>query len=796
MKREISYIGGYDSELPEGALILEEDADYVKACLLLATPDADKTSLKIWIRKRYLFTWLQQYCLQIQLPCDFVEKTARLMLAEAWNVMLPNWLQDEDIISRKLLDLDVKNAHPCRFEDALLRHFLGQAFCGIRFAPENIPTMLPVLNREDAKALFDRYPMLDRCLHEQGEMWLLHAGQDWEKALIPLLVNREEGLWRDMSFYALLGAYPDKLLEYVLPLPKIILLRRIPITLLKELPLEGIAIEEAATHIDFFFKDIAPDINTGDVFRKVLQMTSGRLVLEFRLIKSILTAGRFTPAAEDIIAVREKFRQCVGLDSAELISLNYIVAPARPISPGKRFLDDPSAWVSWTMESYIPYRYWQTKSGCHDEEIESAVRLFTDWYLRDYAVIHKNADYSLVHALHSFRNSIQTETFSLIILVDGFPVTFWTILEDALRKAGFHRHALQYRFTPLPTDTEYVKPVLFSGVWNPPPKSYEALLRERAAIDWKGKTINYLSDLKKLADFSAPIDPSIVFLNLLAGDEVLHGNPEMKGETHEEELYRLFTRVSFMISALLERWHGQKELFGLYILTDHGACFIMDNEKQTFESKTVNKLFSDEKRRFAVIEKGSADMVPENIWTLGYRFTPPFIDGEKVFFIPRGHNTVYAGRAGRGYTHGGATPEEVIVPVGFFKAEKAAWKVPGVRFPNLRIDAATGRTIFHIQRITAIQIEMMNHNTEDIRLLRVTVLKPNTEIKGYTLPVLKKGKASTVQLDCYFNKTALGHEDLIIEWVYEIAGEEKTWEMKIAAEFRSAVTGGFSLKDL
>ena len=796
MKFEISHIGDYGYALPEGVFLVEKDADYVKACHSLTTSDADKSSLNIWVRKRYLFAWLQQFCEQIQLPCDFVEKTARLILAEAWNVILPECLSDEDIVSQKLLDLDVKNEHPCRFEEALLGHFLGPTFRGERLDRKHIAEMLAVLYREEAKTLFDRYPILDRCLREQGQIWLRQTEQDWEKALIPLLVSRAEDLWPDMSLYAILGMYPVKLLEYVLPLPRVKMLRSIPLTLLKELPLELVAVEEATVQIEVFFKDITPDVSTGDAFRKVLQMTSGRLIREFRLIKSLLTADRFAPVAEDIIAVKENFRQCVGLDSAELISLDYLVAPERPILKDMEFLDKPSAWVSWAVDSYMPYRYWQTKSGHHDEELEEVVRLFTDWYLRDYAVIQKNAEISLVHALHSFQDSIRAETLSLIILADGFPVTFWSMFEDTLRKAGFHRHVLEYRFAPLPTDTEYVKPALFSGEWNPPSKSYEALLQERATNDWDGKTVAYLSDLKKLANFSASTEATVVFLNLLASDEILHDDPEMKGETYEGELYRLFTRVSGMVSALLERWPGQRESFGLYVLTDHGACFILDGEKQTFESKTLNKLFSDEKRRFAVIEKGIADTVPENLWDLGYRFTPPFTDSENVFFIPRGHHTVRTGKAGKGYTHGGATPEEVIVPAAFFKAVKAAWKTPGVRFPDLRIDTETGRTVFHIQRISPLRIEMMNPNSEDIRILRVTVLKPDTEIKGQTLPVLAKEKATTVQLDCYFNKSALGHEELIVEWVYEIAAEERTWEMKVAAEFRTAITGGFSLKDL
>ncbi|MDO8723264.1 MAG: hypothetical protein Q7J31_13725 [Syntrophales bacterium] len=142
-----------------------------------------------------------------------------------------------------------------------------------------------------------------------------------------------------------------------------------------------------------------------------------------------------------------------------------------------------------------------------------------------------------------------------------------------------------------------------------------------------------------------------------------NGDAETKGETHEGELYRLFMRVGEMISAMLERRPEQGESFGLYVLTDHGACYILDSEKQAFESKIVSKLFADEKRRFAMIGKEGADTAPENLWALGYRFVPPFIKGENVFFIPRGHSTVRAGGAGKGYTHGGATPQEVIVQV-------------------------------------------------------------------------------------------------------------------------------------
>jgi hypothetical protein len=795
MSCEVSYIGDYAYHLPEDVFLAEKDADYVKACLALTASASKKTPLKIWVRKHYIYTWLQNFCEQTQLSCHFSEKTARLVLSDTWGVTVPDWLTDEDVVSLKLLDMAVKNEQPCRFAEALLGHFLGSVFRGDRLDRKRIAEILPALCRQETKELFEHYPLISKCLREQGQVWTLHAVQDWEKALIPLLISNPEDLWRDLSLWALLSGYPAKLLEYVVPLQQANFLRGIPVDVLMPIPLLPKGIEEATTQIEMFFKDIGHDVDSSTEFQKAVQCTSGRLLIEFRMVKSLLSAGHFAPTREDIVLVKDKFRQCLGLDAVELTTLDYMVMPERPLLPEKDSLNSPSAWASWVVNAYLPYRYWQTKKGHDDEELEGAVRSFSDWYIGNYETIHQNAETSLVHALGAFHDSIQAEKLSFVLLADGLPVTFWPMFEEALRKAGFHRHLLEYRFAPLPTDTEFVKPILVSGDWGTTQKSYEAILQERATNDWAGKKVVYLSSLKMLSDFIAPIEPAIVLLNLLASDEILHGDSETKGETHERELYRLFMRVGEMISAMLDRRQEQRETFGLYVLTDHGACYILDSEKQSFDSKIVSKLFTDEKRRFAMIGRDVADTVPENLWSLGYRFVPPFIKGENVFFIPRGHSTVRAG-AGKGYTHGGATPEEVIVPVAFFKATKAAWKAPAARFLDLRIDTPTGKAVFYVQRLMSLRTEMLNPNVEDIRIVRVAILNPKTELKGQDLPVLTKGQATTVRLDCYFDKSALGQEELVLQFVYEIAGEERVMEMKLAAEFKSAVTGGSSLKDL
>jgi len=796
MSAEISYIGNHTYHLPEGARLLETDADYVKACHILSEEASGGMSLIFWARKRHHFIWLQKFCEEIRMAARFTEKTARDLLADAWNVTVPDWLSDEDCAAMKLLDLDLRQEHRCRFEDVMLGHFLGVAFRGERLARERIGETVTILARPEVRVLLDRNPVLLRCLREQGKRWTSHADSTWEKTLIENLIEEPDRLWQDLSLWALLSGYPEKLMEYVVPLQRAKFLRSIPGEIVKTLALERKVVEEALTQIEMFFRDIEGEIDSSDAFRRAVLCASGRLLKEFRLLRDLLTAGRFTASTGDVQAIKDKFRDCPGLDAAELAILDYLVVPPRPLLPGGIAFDNPAAWIAWTEKTYIPYRHWQTKSGHEDAELEKVVQSFSDWYIRDYATLHQSNALSLVHALGAFGDAIRNDTLSLIILADGLPLTFWPIFQEALQKAGFHRNALEFRFSPLPTDTEFVKPALISGDWNCPSGAYETLLRTRVENDWSGRQAVYLSNLKMLSDFIPPETAAVVLLNLLTGDEILHDDVAAKGTTHEEELHRLFMRVGEATATLLDRWSGAREAFGLYILTDHGACLVLDQERQSFESRITGKLFTDERRRFAVVEKGMADTVPENLWSLGYRFVQPFVKGETVFFIPRGHNTVSSG-TGKRYSHGGATPEEVIVPIAVFKATKVARKAPKARFLGLQTDSATGKAVFYIQRLTRLSIEIMNPNLEELHIVRATILSPEAELKGREFPLIaKEGGTATVFLECNFNRSALGQGDLTVQLTYEIVDEERSLELKAEGLFKSAVTGGFSLKDL
>ena len=429
--------------------------------------------------------------------------------------------------------------------------------------------------------------------------------------------------------------------------------------------------------------------------------------------------------------------------------------------------------------------------------MESEVQRFSDWYISDYVNVHQDEAFSLTHILRHWRDNIGGDEVSLILLVDCLPLTFWELLDAAFSRVGFHRHSVEYRFSPLPTDTQHSKPVLLAGNWQKSTTSYPKLLSERIATDWPCKTGLYLPNLKSLDELASPDKGAMVLLNLLTADETLHSDLEASGSSHDEELHRLFSRLARSVKSLQERWGGQPERFGIYVITDHGATMIQDHEQTNLDSVVVKDLFQDSKRRYAKLSSSDAQKVPDNLWKLGYKFTrQPFCEEDAVYFIPRGHNTVRTGKRGRTYSHGGASPEEVIVPCSMFKAVKAEWAEPASRFIDLAIDRDAKMATFYIRRLTRLRVELQNPNSESIAVSRVEVLSPSTDVKTCTTPMIGAKGTGMIDCDLYFAKSATSEDTLILQLFYEIAGEERVHEMRLAARFKSASSGGFTLKDI
>jgi len=793
----IGYIGDLAYTPPDSVLLVESDTDYVQACKELSHFDNPDACHRVWVRSKNHFAWLQDFTEQIGCPSQFEEKTARLVLGEQWNVSLPEWLTDSEVLEQNLLEIEVEGQkEQTSFTNRLLIHLLGTAFRSDMLNTTDLVDVIKALVSDYTKTAFKQYPVLYRCLETKCEKWAEGSNETWVKNISNRLYENASEIWQWLSLWTCLHGYPEKLLEYVLAPEQVLFVRKVPAEAVYDLPLEPTAREQILTQVELLFEEIRKQVTSNDEFHKVVGWTSGRLFQEYHFVSGILKSNLFSPTKEDVQKVQAKFRSCPGVSENKLNSLRYCVMPSRPALLGPEEKWGSVEWIRWATEEYAPYRTWQVHNGHYDKELEKTVARFSEWFVEEYTSIHKDSNLSLIHCLRVLSSSGSKDELSIILVVDCLPLTFVHLLDEALRNVGFSQHDLHYRFAALPTITEYNKPVLLSGDWQNDAGSYETILKARAKADWDNKQVVYLNNLKAMSEMAAPEEATIILLNFVDADELLHSDVESKNTSYEEELHRLFARMAESVNRLAKEWTGPREHFSVYVVTDHGACRILEEEKHSFDSTVVNKLFPDEKLRFAAVDPKQVDDIPDNLWALGHRFKQPFVSDDKIFFLPKGHNTVRQSGRAKGYLHGGGTPEEVIVPTAIYKLVKAAWKTPAARFLNLDLVKDTGRAKFYIQRVVTLGVEIQNPNTIDIRIFRASVTSPETDLKSCEVAVIPAGSVNTIQMSCYFKKAALGEKNLEIEMAYEVSGEQHTFSLTLECEFKSAMAGGFSLRDL
>ncbi len=793
---EVSYVGDFDGAVPPETVVVETDTDYVRVCAALTSAGASEEMTRAWVRRRNHFSWLESFAEQTRIPLSFAEKTARSILADLWQVSVPDWLTDEAVLQERLLDLRVTTDHVTTFENRILVHFFQKAFEDENLNSGNLAEVLSVLGAPSARRRLEQYPSLRRSLESKCVAWRARAKEPWLKSLCERLASKAEETWKELTCLALLHGYPGELLEFVVAPDRIPWLRSVPSASIDEIPLQRQGIDDALSQIDVFFKDIKEQIASDSDFRKVLERVSGKARREFVHLRDVLQTGAISPDRDTIRAFQERFRGCPGLTEAQLRHLERYVVPPRPSLKNPTETWTAQRWIDWAVREYFPFRQWQTTSAHYDEDLEQTVRAFSDWYTAEYIAVQQDPNLSLLNCLQGVAPKDGKPGLSVVLLIDCLPAAFYSIIDGAVCDAGFSRHGLNYRFAPLPTATEYSKPFLLQGSWELEHTDYRKILAARSSTDWAKTPVVYLTSQKDLVELQVTEKTAIVVLNLTSADELLHRDLESENLTHEDEVGRLFTRLAGDVRTLVDAWPGDRENVNVHVITDHGATQIREAEKTTLESKIVDKLFQDEKHRFARIPKPDAHLVPDNLWALGYKFVHPFIKQQNVFFIPRGHNAVKRHAKGVAYTHGGATPEEVLVPCGLYRPVKAQWARPATRFVGLTKDEQTGRALFYIQRVVAIEMELNNPNSTEMNLLRATVLHPDNELKSTSLASIAAGKRGIVHLDCYFRKAALGERDMELEIVYEIAGDTKTLDLVLPSEFRSAMSGGFNLKDL
>jgi hypothetical protein len=798
---EVTYVGNLPLTSPEASMLVETDADYVRICYAVGREGIVLDAQEFWVRQRTHYVWLKDFFAQLGLSPRFSEKTARDVLTERLHVRVPNWLSDEAIVDQKLLDIipDEEFTEICSLEDRLLVLFFGEVFYRRGFEPKQLPEIVAALSAPEAGEAFEGYPILQKALAEKCVQWAKRSSKELIRRVCEVLPESSDRVWQWTTAAAYLNGYPARLIEYVLPPEDVHVAQLIPQEIALAAPDHNKTKEQVLTQIRAFFADVQTQIKTKDGFHKILGFTSGELKEEFDFIIDLFSKGIYSPDEEDVSAVHTHFESSPAVSPRLLESLRYYTRMESPVADKDPASWSTDQWIKWTVDSYLPYRSYQLFHRSYDEQLEKMIARFSDWYISEYVQLQSDPEKSLIHALSRISpagTGTSSPRLDVVVMIDCLPVNFFSLAESALRSIGLYRRDLSYRVAALPTTTEYNKAAIFAGCHDVEAKDYRTLLERKSREDWNGRRVLYAGTLKALSEIQCAKESTIVVVNFTQGDEVLHSDVESINSSYEEELWRYFILLAEALGTALRTWPADKSEVTVHLLTDHGATRVLDEEKMTFDSQAVQKLFADEKFRNAKVTKEKVNSIPENLWNIGYKFSSPFVEEDVVHFLPRGHNTVKKTSNRTGYMHGGVSPEEVIVPTAIYKLGKVQWKQPAVRFPELKLSGAEGKAKFYIKRVVPIAVELQNLNDTSLEVKRIEVLSPEADVKHVETAEAPPNGSATVKVHCYFNESALDAGEVQLSIHYEIAGETRELQVELKCEFKSAMSGGLNLRDL
>lgn len=788
----IYYVGSLPQEPSEHVFEVKCDSDYISIIRIIEDNLADKYG-EIWLRESYHYKWIQTYVEHSGLKQEndilFEHVTARNLLSQRWGMDIPQWLPDDAIIEEDILNLPI----PVGINDpaiALLHPILSPLIGQI---PENFPVnqaglLAEAFNNNELSAKLQKR-VFASAWKSLCETWIESTHCKWVEEFLARLNKNPRKLWSDLTIWTLLQKYPEDLQGYALDPAAIRFLRQIPEESFENISLSDEGVNLAFEQIEYYIKNLTADNPSESTINSVLSQVSGKMIQEYKLVEKLFLSVPGSISRKNIDKVSAQFSRIEIKD--RLTKLEAKIRPSRPRNPLDEEMD-ADGWIAWMTDEYMPYRAWQIQEDVFDQEVEDVVAAFSKWYVNDYSKIHANPALSAIQGIAQWKNDIMDDDFSLLLMVDNLPYFFLSSFNDAMRDAGFYLHEQKSRFVPLPSKTDVSKPMLLSGGQDYG-SDYKSILKKHTKAEWHDRETIYFKDLDNFrrADFDK--FPCIAFLNYLVADEWLHTDSAKSGIDERQQLSLFFSKLSEVIFEKCQMMADSGKTVGIYSLTDHGSSRLLDEERLAAESQLCKKLFKNEKCRSASMSMKEANEIPENVWCLGIRFEDSH-NPDNVHLIPLGHNTVASSQSKGSYYHGGATPEEVIVPFSIYRLIKAERPLQGIRVIEPALQS--GKYKWYIKRIEPITIEVQNRSSDDCVISNVEVHPKVADIRQFDEKTLSPGSSEKIQINLYFKESALQVTEITLTTFCRYGDESISSSLNLPVNITSAMSGGLNLKNL
>jgi hypothetical protein len=740
---------------------ISEYPQLIQRCLNCLSGGETQT---IFLANSVILQWLKN--MASRFPQDtivFETIDARGALSQRWDIAIPAYTTNEEILQTGLLESDLRPQPGFTFEDTLLANYYNPILTSKTFPFTKLPSLLDAVDPQKWKANLG-IPLLARTLHTRLEEWKSKTRSSEQRQLVELFAADPIALKHQLMRFRVLQRYPE--LGEALLGESFDLLRTLKLQL-EDLKVEESRIPETILQVTYFLNNQQPQ-NSDDLVN-LLDRTSGLLSVEFDTIEKHLRdhPDWITPALMN--QIEEKFSGQSRRLARKIATLRGLIRPPKPETPDLNWAVD--TMLSWATESYLPYQSWCDRQEQFDPDLYAVGDRFSEWLMQNWDNLHANSKRMVFNILPNKAVDLKRDgVVNLVLVVDNLGWTFSEMLRDLFQEHGYVLAGAEPYLAKLPSETEISKKCLLAGAVGYQAiddTTYKGMIEKGWVPYFKDNAFRYISDIGSLSAIET-IDAASYVVNYLAIDKALHKSADEIGMSHRDHIYHLLEKLVENTILFIEK-HGLQENIRIHVVSDHGSTRIpatVQNDLDPTFFKTNG--FEARSHRYVTVSSERFSGLADNL-KLDCFFLPAndFMNPENVLCARRGNRFLATDKDF--YVHGGLLPEEIIVPYLVFEPATIATQ---------DLTVLLKKNEFRY-RMETVELEIGNPNDSAVDQIQVSLLNGNVESEPIRIALLNGKKNMAIQIKARFKVTSILEEqsNLHIRIRYHAHGEQRTFDV-------------------
>ncbi|MCH7963261.1 MAG: PglZ domain-containing protein [Bacteroidetes bacterium] len=656
--------------------IFEQETDYFKAFGFIKKKLKEKRDLRVIVHNYSLYNWLLKGFSKYDfLELESEEINYKELLAKKWNIEYDINISDADILESKLLEMSLEGESKLKFSDFIFEHFISTNLKIDIFSKVKFGELLNDLIQFDKQK--NKLPEIIQRVYDQRIRIIIQNNNNIK--ILELLGKDIQEAYEMSCIYKIVSGYSTRIKLNCLTTEWLEYFDE------EKLNLAKLDVSEFIKHSQNYKSKVVAELsiyynnifieNTEEV-KDLINHSSGIIKEEINYILEILRNQPVFITNEIITIIRSKFKSILSLYGQDIEELKeYIPAPVPGAFNSNWNIDQV---IDWAINEYLPYKFWMDRTKKYDEEILAYGSGFSDYIYNNYDKISYHYNNLAHRFLFNLKDIIKETDVVVLLVLDNFNYRFFQALKSSLKKYQFVIKNEDPYLTLLPTETGISKISIISGFRDKMDNkglSYEKSLMENWKEYFPDHKITYTSKIGSLNDYEAS-GKEIILVNYLELDKELHRSFEKTAIEHQETIRFLINGITKAIDKF-NKANSLENKIRIFFISDHGSVIINKEIKNELDIKYFKEYKIDPSHRFLRLDEKEYKNFKENVnISDGIYFLDKEISGDGTnYILARGYNR-FIDISEEFYVHGGALPEEVIVPGGYFEYQYGAHKLP------------------------------------------------------------------------------------------------------------------------